>query len=322
MTEDSIKIVVPYRKAKEFKIKNKLLIPVQTGCAITGIRYKNLMWDNDGDNISDRNPKFCELTAQYWAWKNYDKVGNPDYIGFMQARRHFIFDENLKHTPYTWIPQSQIYYLGRIPMNYSSYFSEDKIKAQIEDKPDCIVHKLINLNLIKPEEVSDIKSHLINLSITTNTQKVLEIFETFESIIKKDYPEYYPTYTEFKNNTVLYCCNSFIMPKKLFFEYMDFAYGVLNKVDNAIDSSGFNVQESRFLGYLGEYLLTIFILHQKKINPDFKLKELSGVFLCDDYKYFLCKMRKYKLLTYLPFTKKHDYYVEKYNYFKSKLGII
>ncbi len=33
--------------------------------------------DNTGDNISLRNPNYCELTGLYWAWKNL----KCDYIG-------------------------------------------------------------------------------------------------------------------------------------------------------------------------------------------------------------------------------------------------
>ena len=33
--------------------------------------------DNTGDNISAKNPNYCELTGLYWAWKNLE----CQYIG-------------------------------------------------------------------------------------------------------------------------------------------------------------------------------------------------------------------------------------------------
>ena len=49
--------------------------------------FKETLHDNDGENISSKNPMYCELTAQYWAWKNAD----ADYYGFCHYRRYFDF---------------------------------------------------------------------------------------------------------------------------------------------------------------------------------------------------------------------------------------
>ena len=57
-------------------IKNNYIKPIQVGndSDIPGIEYR----DNIGNNISEKNSTYCELTAQYWAWKNDT---DSDYIG-------------------------------------------------------------------------------------------------------------------------------------------------------------------------------------------------------------------------------------------------
>ena len=50
-----------------------------------------MLHDDEGENISDKNPMYCELTAQYWAWKNLD----ADYYGFCHYRRYFNFSDTV-----------------------------------------------------------------------------------------------------------------------------------------------------------------------------------------------------------------------------------
>lgn len=99
----NIKILVCYHK-KDKLFKNDIFVPIHCGRAIaqkeskdgriTEEDYKwllnNMIGDNTGENISELNRDFNEMTAIYWAWKNYDKLGNPDYIGLNHYRRFFM----------------------------------------------------------------------------------------------------------------------------------------------------------------------------------------------------------------------------------------
>ena len=61
--------------------------PIHVGKEISD-KIINIQGDNTGDNISEKNKSFCELTGMYWAWKNLPK---SDYIGLCHYRRYFDF---------------------------------------------------------------------------------------------------------------------------------------------------------------------------------------------------------------------------------------
>lgn len=61
-----------------------------------GDNTNNYLRDNIGDNISSKNPNYCELTACYWIWKNDI---DSKYISIEHYRRFFM-KETLFPSPY------------------------------------------------------------------------------------------------------------------------------------------------------------------------------------------------------------------------------
>ena len=62
-------------------------LPIQAGAALHET-IPGYQPDSEGENISSKNPHFCELTCHYWAWKN---LKNVDIVGLNHYRRYFDF---------------------------------------------------------------------------------------------------------------------------------------------------------------------------------------------------------------------------------------
>ena len=122
MTEQNIKFIVCYHKPSKL-INDPLYVPVNVGRALLDqkvqkglIEASDKNWllaytigDDTGENISYLNNSYCELTGIYWAWKNYDKLNNPEYIGLCHYRRLFDVDS---HTINDFIRDNEIIYAG------------------------------------------------------------------------------------------------------------------------------------------------------------------------------------------------------------------
>lgn len=71
----------PLSRAYEFP---DWVAPLQVGAALSGGGVSGLR-DDTGENISEKNRLYCELTALYWIWKN--GLGDQDYYGLFHYRR-------------------------------------------------------------------------------------------------------------------------------------------------------------------------------------------------------------------------------------------
>lgn len=262
---NNIKIFITYKNRHEI-IKSDILTPIQTGRAIAKEKFNEMIGDDTGDNISKDNGKFSELSAVYWVWKNYDKIGNPDYVGFMHYRRQFIFDERLG-LPY--VPWFSSYYFIPSLDQAKAFFRDESIREMVSTY-DYILPKyhVTPTKTIKDEYV---------MAIPGADPKV---FDTFIQVCREIHPDYEEEISQIENGNIVSICNMFVMKKDLFFKYCDFAFPVLFELQNRIDSSHFSTNGLRYIGYMAEKLQTIFSFRLEK-NKNLKEKFCNALYIKD-----------------------------------------
>ncbi|ECK7424008.1 DUF4422 domain-containing protein, partial [Campylobacter jejuni] len=305
MTEETktpkVKILVGYHKPAVL-LKDDILTPIHLGRALATQASKdgemskedfewmceNMIGDDTGDNISHLNRYFCELTGIYWAWKNYDKLGNPDYIGFMHYRRIFDFcSESLN------LPISKEF--NTPELDYVNNSDKNKYLNQKD-----IINTILNYNRVisKSQNVNP----YLHYKHVGDFLKIKD-YDICLNIINEKFNKYSSASKNYNSNSNSYFCNMFIMPKEEFFEYCIFLFGVLFECRKQIDISEYNTVEQRVFGYLGEWICGIFFTYikikkyllkelnviyiknyelQQEITPAFKENNIPIIFSCDD----------------------------------------
>lgn len=77
---------------KPFEILgSKVLVPIHVGRADSHFKTEmaDIIGDDTGENISEKNPQYCEMTAHFWIWKN---VKGTEFVGVCHYRRYFGVD--------------------------------------------------------------------------------------------------------------------------------------------------------------------------------------------------------------------------------------
>lgn len=248
-------------------ISNDIFQPIQVGTD-NNDKIENIIHDNDTkDNISCLNSKFCELTAQYWVWKNYDS----DYYGFFHYRRYLSFnDKNNNNTKDLWgnIIESSI------DDNFITKYKLDSDNIEkIVRKYDIILPNKKNI-LSMPKEGK-------NLYEQYSSSKYLysQDLNILLNVIENKYPDFIPYAKNYFNGHTSYFNNMFIMKKEIFQEYSSWLFDILFECNKRINYDNYSKEAFRTPGHLGERLLNIYIAYLKDKNKKLKIKELQTIFV-------------------------------------------
>lgn len=238
-----------------------IMQPVQVGPK--NYRFPWAFHDDEGENIADLNPRYCELTTQYWAWKNID----ADYYGFCHYRRYFDFSD----TPHEENPYGEIMddYIDAAAAK--KYGLDDENIANVVKQYDVITTPFGNLEKIIDKHGTP--RALWEAAPLLHDDDLKRCYQILCSM----YPDYKQDAQAFFNGDKACFCNMFIMKREIFFDYCKWMFPILEEFDKNTDYSTYSKEALRTPGHLSERLLNIYLLHHKRIGSNWKFKELQCV---------------------------------------------
>ena len=234
-----IKLFVCCHRPEEVP-KHPLLYPIQVGAALSEVRFPKFLYDDTGENISEKNRFYCELTAQYWAWKNVQ----ADYYGFFHYRRYLYPDAKAKR-PYLIRGAPSIELLESL--RFSSL-------EELIPQYDLILPKRENMYLSVREHYAKAPYHHGG-----DLERAVEI-------LLKNHPEYRGAAEQYLSGSGCYFGNIFVMKRAVFQDYCAWLFPILAEFDRLSDTSGYSAQEQRVDGYLAERLLGIWAVAHTELQ--------------------------------------------------------
>lgn len=268
-TPDSpdIKIFVSHRiDVDSEQIDNLLYVPVRCGAVYDRSERSDMLGDDTGDNISEKRMSYCELTVQYWAWKNVE----ADYYGLCHYRRYIGFSN--EHFP-----------VGTSERNNGCVcepeINEEIIKKHCLDEA-AMTEEIKNYDVIAIEPIklrSNPRSNYEAMKQSSDYHNMADLDVCIE-IIKSKYPEMSDAVDSYMHKTKeCWLYNCWIMKKTLFFEYSAWLFDILKETEDRIDTRYYSQQMLRTPGTLGERLFGIYLTYLG-MQGSYKIKKHQLVF--------------------------------------------
>ncbi|WP_202880049.1 DUF4422 domain-containing protein [Pseudobutyrivibrio xylanivorans] len=230
-----IKIFVATHKPCQL-LEEACYVPIQVGAAgkdpITyeqlGIKNRTgaIIRDDCGENISQKNPYYCELTGTYYIWKNV----TADVVGLCHYRRFFASKKSL----------------GDDKDAFSNVLTQQEIEALMSEY-DVIIPKR------NKYFIETLYSHY---SHTMDGMHLDVAREVMARVFPEDLKYLDAIYS--RTNGSMY--NMCIMKKECFDDYAQWLFKLLEGVEQRVDVTGLSAFQARLFGRVSEILMNVWIL--------------------------------------------------------------
>ena len=214
-----IKIIVATHKKYKMP-KDDMYLPVHVGRQ--GKEDLGYQGDNEGENISEKNPYYCELTGLYWAWKNL----NAEYIGLAHYRRNFVHKKG-------------------------------KNKFECIASKEYMDKKLDEADVILPKKR---KLYIETIYYHYKHTMYVEPLDEARKIIDEKYPEYLQFFDRKMKSRSGHMFNMCVMKKEILNEYCEWLFDILFELEKQTNPSQYNKYQARLYGYISELLLDVWIM--------------------------------------------------------------
>lgn len=231
-----IKIFVVTHKETQLQAMNGY-VPMMVGAAQRKELRSAYIGDNTGENISEKNCSYSELTGLYWIWKN----DHSDYIGLVHYRRFFV--KNLRPL-FTYRGR---YVVKNIKNAYTILTVEDCEKLL----SDCDV-------IVKEKEWRARKNSKI-LRWTIGD----EAWDMTLKVFLRMHPDEMGTFHDVEKMHSHFNCNMFIGKKKIMDKYCEWLFPILQAIDSEHEKSSGQYYCNRELGYISEFLFKVWLIENK-----------------------------------------------------------
>ena len=234
-----IKIFVTYFTDDKPYIGSDIYQPIMAGNV--GRQLPNgFIGDDTGDNISQLNQCYGELTAHYWIFKNYMPTAKEEYIGLCHYRRFLHFGRS----------EEEVINLGReypespINLTFYKYFTDYIFDKYNENNILSVIGGYDVIGTYKWDFVN--RTNRVQFDyhhISSEMDRALEV-------IADIYPDYTKYAEDFLNDDKGYYCFCTIMKRDLLEDYFTWQFNILHEL--AKDNKWEQYAELRDLG-LPEY---------------------------------------------------------------------